>query len=244
MVKEKKHDSVKNEAIKHKITKMSKSKKLNDESKLSLSKWIKINNWLILVGVVIVALIILLIVFWSDIFPAQVELPNSYNGYLFEKSDQMGLWVVNIKTLRGEIPVEFYFHPSELVEFEFDKRMLAGFYVVKSNKGNVSIGYDVNLSTVGTAAIAGSEISKITGKVLNMGTKAGFVEYIGEPTIPVINCSIANKTNFVIEIRLGDKNVIDYKNYCAVIYAITPKDAVMLADFFDYNILKIIPSKN
>jgi hypothetical protein len=166
-----------------------------------------------------------------------------YNGYIFEKSPPFNLWNVTVKTAIGEIPLEFYYHPQELEKFVYDNNMTKDLLVVRKLKGKVFIGFDSNFSTAGIVAVAGSEIARITGKMFGLETKSGFVEYIGDNNIPVVNCSIANSTNFVFEIRQGTENKVEYEKYCAVIYAKTPADTVKMADFVVYNLILIMPDK-
>ncbi|MGV8162551.1 MAG: hypothetical protein ACP5N2_04440 [Candidatus Nanoarchaeia archaeon] len=193
---------------------------------------------------VAVVLIAGAIIFWRDVFPKNaLELEGIYNGYIFEEMPPFGLWNVTVKTARGETTLEFYYHPQELEEFYFDKNITQAFMGVYSKRGKVFIGYDVNLSRSGVAAVAGTEISKITGKIYGLETKAGFVDFIGDDSIPIINCSNASSTKFVFEIMLSEKNSVEYSDFCAIIYATSPEDAVKLADLTVYHLLRIMPNR-
>jgi hypothetical protein len=109
-------------------------------------------------------------------------------------------------------------------------------------RGSFLIGFDSAYNSTGIAAIAGAEVSRITGKVFDLKAKSGFISALEDPAIPVINCSMANQLNMVLEFRASDESKMEYDNkYCITIYAENPDDLVRLSDFLTYKLLGVIP---
>jgi hypothetical protein len=207
----------------------------------------RLNLFIVLIAIVVFVAIIIFLFKSLKPAPQPIEVPkldDVYNGYIFNKTAQFGLWSVVVKTPRGDIPVEFYYHPRELENYSYNTNITKGLAALILRKGNFSIGYDVSLSDKGVAAIAGSEVSKMTGKIFGIPTKSGFVDFVGDKAIPIINCSNSNYMNMVLEFRMGNETKIVYDNkYCIRIYAATLEDTVKLADFMDYKLLGVIPSR-
>lgn len=228
--------------------KKSASDKNAPEKKVSQKRSIKKNNsnlGIIVVVAVFIVLIVAAIILVMSNKPKQEEqkFDTIYNGYFFNQTTDLGLWSVVVRTPRGDYPLEFYFHPQQVEMFEYNNNITRDMADIILRQGKFFIGFDTNFSNSGVIAIAGSEVSKITGKVFGIQTKSGFVESLGDKNIPIINCSRANYMNMVLEIRQSDENKIIYDKYCIVLYAKSPEDAVKLADLMDYKLLGVIPGR-
>lgn len=224
-----------------------KSKKGNvsDDAKKKNSSSGKSLFWIATIIVFIVAIFFLIQSnkLKSEPFENQTLSPI-YNGFYFNQTAQFGLWAVVVKTPLGDIPMEFHYHPEQVDMYSYNVNITRDMANMMLRKGNFFIAFDTNYSDKGIAAVAGSEISKITGKLFSLETRSGFIDYAGD-NIPIINCSVANYKNMVLEFRAGEENKIVYdNNYCIRIYSKTPEDMVKLADFLDYNLLGIISSRN
>jgi hypothetical protein len=142
---------------------------------------------------------------------------------------------------------EFYHHPQEVEKIPADAGIRAGFLGVRQQLGTFYIAFDPLLSNLGTTAIAGTEISRVTGKYFMVPTAAGFTEPLnaslsaGGYEFPIYNCGNANSTTFVLEMRPGSTNRIAYGNNCAVIYARSPNETILMADLFVYKLTGVIP---
>ncbi|MGV8169166.1 MAG: hypothetical protein ACP5N3_03865 [Candidatus Nanoarchaeia archaeon] len=205
----------------------------------------KSKPWVVVLSVVVIAVIIvLLIIFWKNIFPEEDVPDEIYNGYIFTETPPMGMWNVTVKTSRGDAELEFYYHPQELEMLPYDENFTEAFRRVKIRNGKFFVGYDVNFSYYGMAAVAGAEVAKITGPVLRVETRSGLLDSIGnESDIPVYNCSKANSQNLIIELRIGENNSFSYNDYCAVIYAASHDEMVMMTDLTAYHLLGIMPNR-
>ncbi len=160
----------------------------------------------------------------------------TYNGYSFVPVQDF--WGVTINTIQGETNIIFHHHPSELELYEFDENTLNYFNNVHRNEGDFLIGISEELSTSGVVALAGVEVSKVTGKVLGMETKSGFTtEDFGTR---VVNCDNASTTKFVLVFKLGEENSIITNYYCSIITANETNNLIELADLFVYKILGIM----
>jgi hypothetical protein len=190
-------------------------------------------------------IIILLLIFWKSLFPPKA-LAHVYNGYTFDKINISNTWRTNLTWMNIQIRAEFYYHPQQLDKIPVDKNIRNDFIAVRNSGGQFYIGFDPVLSTLGTTAIAGTEVSKISGKYFGVPTKAGFTTPLTDVnqsnfTYPIVNCEMANSTVFVLEFLPSNENKISYKANCAVIYAMTPNDTIRMADLFVYKLINIIP---
>jgi hypothetical protein len=235
-----KNKKTKEKSMKEKNMKNNKPNDKNDKKNKSGLNFI-------IIGIVAIVVIIVAVFLFKNLKPAQPEvqvLDPFYNGYIFNQSIESGLWNVIVKVPKGDVYLEFYYHPQQVENYSYNSNITKDMANIILRKGKFFIGYDVNLSDKGVAAIAGSEVSRITGKVFGIETKSGFVDSVEDDAIPVINCSIANYKNMVLEFRLGNETKIVYDdNYCIVIYAETLEDTVKLADFLDYKLLGVIKNK-
>jgi hypothetical protein len=231
-----------------KIKKQSSDKKNHVASKSEAKKKKQSNKKLIIVGVIIVVVAIAAIVLFNILKPKAQEVPNiyaEYNGYFFNKTGNSSLWSVVVRTQKGDANLEFYFHPLDVENYTYNVNITRDVARLIILKGKFYIGYDVGLSDKGVAAIAGSEVSRITGKIFGLETKSGFIDAVSDKTIPVINCSMVNSTTMVLEFRLGNETKIAYDTRnCIVIYASNLEDTVKMADFLDYNLLGVIRARD
>ncbi len=197
--------------------------------------------------VIVIAILVLALIFWKNIFP-QKEFSHIYNNYTFNHLNLSNTWLTNLTWMNIKITYEFYYHPQQLDKIPVDKNIRTDFIAVRNSGGNFYIGFDPVLSTLGTTAIAGTEVSKVTGKYFGVPTKSGFTTPLTDTTqdnftYPIVNCEMANSTVFVLEFLPSDTNKIVYNANCAVIYAATPNDTIRMADLFDYKLINIIPDK-
>lgn len=207
----------------------------------------KSNSLLVVFLITALVIIILGVLFLFNKPDVKKQLPPFdpvYNGYIFNETSNLGLWRTVVKTPKGDVPIDFYYHPREVENYSYNNNITRDVANIILRKGNFLIGYDVGYSDNGIAALAGSEISRITGKVFDISTKSGFVDSVGDSAIPIINCSLANYKNLVLEFRPGSESKIVYdNNYCITIYSEVPEDMLKLADFLDYKLLGVIPGR-
>ncbi len=165
-----------------------------------------------------------------------VEESYEYNGYSFTPVENY--WGVTIRTAEGDKNIIFYHHPEELEEFQYEERTTDYFQEVLGNNGNVLIGIGEELSNSGTVALAGVEVSKVTGKALGMNTESGITSE-GYGT-KVVNCGDADSNTFVLEFRLGEEEGITSEDHCGVITAESQDSLTELSNLFVYKILGIM----
>lgn len=234
--KEKKSSSKKKESDKKK----SSEKESDAKRKIVLSN----STLLVILGVLI---LVLALIFWKDLFPKEepeVIIPDKvYNGYTFYQVPPYNQWSVVINTPTGNYAAEFYYHPQQVNHLDYDLNITKDVASLLLMKGKFNVGYDTALSNEGIAAVAGSEIGRVTGKIFGIETKFGFTDALDDPAVPVVNCSMAKYNNLVLELRMGDENKIVYEKKCIIIYSETKEDLVKNTDFLAYKLLGVIPSK-
>jgi hypothetical protein len=218
-----------------KVTKKQEQKESKKES--SILKYVLI--------VVIVATLAVLIIFAlrepKEEEKKDIPLSSIYNGYVFNKT-RINTWVTTVRTHKGDLPIDFYYHPQEVEHYTYNINISRDMANMVLRQGNFLIGFDTAYNETGLAAIAGAEISRITGKIFDLKAKSGFISALEDPAIPVVNCSMANHMNMVLEFRASDESKMVYNNnYCITIYAQNPEDLVKLSDFLTYKLLGVIP---
>lgn len=188
----------------------------------------------IVLGIIIVAVIIYGIFLLSP--RASEEFNPVYNGFVFQEDGDY--WRVGLKTVVGDQTIPFYYHPSELEEIPYAKKINSDLLAVQKNKGKFSIAISPDLKESGTAVISAVEISKISGNVFGLETAAGYSGPVDE--LPVFNCENATPKNFVVELELGDANSISAKSYCAVLTAQNETDLIKLSDLLVFKLMGIM----
>ena len=163
-----------------------------------------------------------------------------YNGYDFSKRPD-GLWSVPLMTVIGEESVMFYYHPRDLERFYFEDGIVSQFSTVRNNRGTVKIGIDESLLQSGRTAIAGVEISKVTGKVIGLETKSGSIQPLDIEDLPTYNCDNASANNFVVQFTTGDEDKVFLEDdFCATLEVTELANLVKLADLFVYKIIGVM----
>ncbi len=161
-----------------------------------------------------------------------------YNGYSFVYFDNLWWTQVqsNDKTLY-DIP--FRYSPRE-VEYIVIEPGLGSKLLKGKNLIFISINLTENLSN-SQMAIAGVELSRITGKrynMFNIDTIGAFTTPI-EKGVPVITCANATNTTAVVIYRLGPMDRAYSKGDCIFFEGINETGIIKVTDKFIYEVLGI-----
>ena len=195
----------------------------------------------ILLSIVVVVLAAVFIV--PGLIKSEGPDYSTYNGYSFQRTNS-NLWGTLLKTGAGDQGYEFYYHPLDLENEDFNNSILFHLNNVALNNGNVSIAFTPEIANQGKAAIAGVEISKITG-LYGFPTKAGLTHITDEVIeegveFPVFTCENAHIRNFVIIFQLGEQTSIDSRKYCTIITGTSIDELIRMADLMAYKIVGIL----
>ncbi|MBN2423310.1 hypothetical protein JXB41_08865 [Candidatus Woesearchaeota archaeon] len=161
-----------------------------------------------------------------------------YNGFTFEKVN--GIWYTNIVLgwLDKKIPYSagFYYPPNEVENVSFEKN--TGIILKLKAKHTVYISVDPDLDA--KAVLAGTEISKILGKVFFIDVKAGLTKPSNNPDFPVITCEdISNNSKVVIIQKANETRVRRTTDGCIFVEGPDEDELIRAADRLAYNLLDI-----
>ncbi len=198
------------------------------------------NKALIKILIFIVALLVLYAAY-ASLAGLPVEPSYEYNGYMFERSPD-GFWKIPLQAWYGERNFFFYNHPSDLEHYGYDPRVNSYLARVHQNGGEVIIALDPEYANQTAGAMASVEVAKVTSQVFGMRTNAAYSEPIqGHDDLPIANCANASSEVFILNVKLNGNNSIGMQeDFCAALYAETPRDAVNLASLFVYKNLGIM----
>ena len=195
-----------------------------------------------LMGILIFILVILIayVAYASFITPTQEE-SYVYNGYEFEFSPD-GFWKIPLQAWYGERNFFFYNHPSDLEQYSYDPRVNTYLSIVHRNSGEVIIALDPEYANETAGAMASVEVAKVTSQIFGMPTSAAYTQLIpGDDDLPIANCDNASEQVFILNVKLNGNNSVGIeRDFCAALYAETPRDAVNLASLFVYKNLGIM----
>jgi len=171
-------------------------------------------------------------------------LQEDYNGYTFVK-DNAGHWVTIIKTVNGDTEIPFYYHPKQLEDMSYDKKINQLLSLTQKKKGKMTIAFGAeltnpNLPGEGSQTVAAYEIIKVGINVFGMPVETAMIDNINGTNFTLLNCSNSTIDNFIVEMRLGNKSQVYSKGGCAVIEAANLSDTIKLADQFVYKITGIL----
>ncbi len=196
----------------------------------------------VLVGVLLFVLVVLVAFVVYRLIPVSPQdSPYVYNGYEFELSPD-GFWRVPLQAWYGERNFFFYNHPSDLEHYPYDPRVNTYLAAVHQNGGEVIIALDPEYANETAGAMASVEVAKVTSQIFGMPTSAAYTEPIpGDDDLPVANCNNASPQVFVLNVKLNGNNSVGIQqDFCAALYAETPRDAVNLASLLVYKNLGIM----
>lgn len=166
----------------------------------------------------------------------QKDYSAPYNGFVFEKTSS-GMWQTEMKTVLGDAPIIFHYHPLDLEDIEFNKSIFVNLEKSKEAGGLFFVSVRPEVKNNGEIAIAGIEISKMASKVLGFEgrTKSALTEIDPETPSNVASCGVAREGAFVVELGLGNETEIIVKPYCAQLLGSNLNETIKLADAFVYH---------
>jgi hypothetical protein len=165
-----------------------------------------------------------------------------YNGFIFEKigSTWYGNIVVDWSGKKIPYNLQFYYSPKEVENISIDEN--AGVVLKLRGDHTVYISLNPHLNT--RAVIAGTEISKILGKVFFIKVKSGMTKPVENAKFPVITCeNISNKTKVVIMDVGNETKITLNKTGCIHVYGTDEQELIKAADRLAYNLLDIDKKK-
>ena len=195
----------------------------------------------LVIGVVGLIVLFFLLFFVGKTF--QSENPYSqdvYNGFSFV--DQGGYWLTQVEIDHVQTTLPFYYHPTEVesINYEFGA---ANKVLTLPPEGRIFITLDPE-DAVPKAALAGVEISKVTGeknRILSIEThSASTIAEVGLEEYPVVTCADANDFTVVIHMKFGETNLISTQENCIIMQATNEDALIKAADRFTYALLGIM----
>ncbi|MBT3463915.1 hypothetical protein HOD20_04340 [archaeon] len=161
-----------------------------------------------------------------------------FNNFTFEKKED-GMWytyvlVDDFLSAPREYEVPFYYNPYDVLDIEFRRGLESIFLDVPNIYITINPEYDSK------AVIAGTEISKILGKVWFKKVKAGLTKQVNGSEFPIITCEDINSKTRVIEFRLGDVTKIFQEEGCIIIQGTDEQELIRAADKMAFRMLKIM----
>ncbi len=200
-----------------------------------------ISNKALVQILVLLGILLLIYVAYALLSSLKEEKSYEYNGYEFVLS-QDGFWRIPLQAWYGERYFFFYNHPSDVEGYDYDPRVNTYLAIVHRNSGGVVIALDPEYAHEPAGSMASVEVAKITSQIFGMPTTAAYTSPIpGEDDLPIVNCNNASEELFVLNVRLNGNNSVGIeRDFCAALYAETPRDAVNLASLFVYKNLGIM----
>jgi len=156
---------------------------------------------------------------------------KSFNNFVFENRE--GFWFTTV-TLDNRTLYElmFYYHPADTLNVSTQKQMKYLF-------ANVNLTYitlDPDLPS--KAVIAGTEISKILGKVFRKRV-IGAITRPANTDTSIITCENNTASSRVILLNITQDTRIYSDNNCIIIEGSSPNELIRAADRFAYELLGI-----
>jgi hypothetical protein len=223
------------------MKKSSEIKKLKEEEK-ELKKEVRKGEILLILAFVMIAALSLYLVFRPKTNAQNGgEILNNtnnvvYNNFTFTFKE--GFWYTEVKVDyfydEKEFEVPFYYNPYEVQDIE----MRRGLEYLFMDKPYMLIAVDPDYDP--QAVIAGTEISKILGKVWFKKVQAGLTRAVEGSDFPVITCQNISKDRRVIELRLGNETKIFQEEGCIIVQGTDEEELVRAADRLAYRLLKIM----
>ncbi|MBU0757004.1 MAG: hypothetical protein KKF44_02985 [Nanoarchaeota archaeon] len=167
-----------------------------------------------------------------------IEESLDYDGFTFEKID--GIWYSNVevKWMDKIIPysISTYYSPKELEDIEINTH--ANVILKLEPKATIFFAVDPGLDS--KSVIAGTEVSKILGKVFFLKVKSAFSKETVHTTIPVVTCENITKMQKVIMISPGEQTKVTADSTgCIHIEGPDGDELIRAADRLVFNLLGI-----
>ncbi|MBD3203066.1 hypothetical protein GF327_02130 [Candidatus Woesearchaeota archaeon] len=171
-----------------------------------------------------------------------VQNSLSYNGFDFTKIDDT--WytniVVNWQGKKLSYNPGFHYSPAETENISIDRN--AGTVLKLSGDQVVYISVDPELNS--KSVIAGTEISKVLGKIFFITVKSAVSKNTDNPNIPVVTCENVSDKTKVVMLRKGDTTQVLRDNTGCIIVEGTDEDEIIrAADRLSYNLLGVDKKK-
>ncbi|MFH0875922.1 MAG: hypothetical protein V1859_08340 [archaeon] len=168
-----------------------------------------------------------------------IEDSLMYNGYKFDKINSLWYSVADVDWLgkKTSYSVYFYYSPKETENISIEPKNI-GTLLKLGDRPTVIISVEPTLDS--KAVIAGTEISKILGKMFYINVKAA-LSVPEKPGAPVADCSNATNETHVVLIKYGQETKIYQKDNegCIIIEAPNGPEFIRAADRLAYNLLGI-----
>lgn len=189
---------------------------------------------------VIVSLLFLgVYVFFLDTEPTT----TSYNNHIFEKLGP-NEYQTMVVTNQGDTELEFRNHPRDVDSIPYDNELSLPLRLAQETNSTLYISISEELSTVGEAGIAATEITRIVSFIHGVETRGAFMEEGVEPTAEVITCENATPNTPVITIERGDQTEIDVTDgTCIRLLSDTNMGLIEASSALIYRLLGVIPSE-
>ncbi len=160
-----------------------------------------------------------------------------YNGYTFSKAE--GIWysTVDVDWLGKRIKYSLMtFHsPLETENVTSDRNAGVVLKLGTSNTAYISVQPDLDSKAV----LAGTEISKVLGKMFFMSVKGALTEDDGSDS-PVITCENMSESVRVVEIRYAPETAVRRTpEGCVIVEGPTGDEQIRAADRLVFNLLGI-----
>lgn len=180
--------------------------------------------------------VFIIVVYASKYLGEKKLTENDYNNFKFRYSDAEKVWYVEVQMGPQPFTIPFYNHPRDLedivVEEDIEKKLLT------PRPSYLIIAVPSESSSM--VAIAGVQISRITGnQVLGIPTSSA-VNDNDELGLPYVNCNDADEDTIVINFENSDKNIISSSGNCIRIEFTSANESVRVAEAFVYNLLTIM----
>lgn len=189
-----------------------------------------------LLGVLVVLIVFFGFIYIEKKLDDKKKVYDSYNGFSFAYDEYNELWFTRIEIDNKPYNIPFYYHPLDLETI-----------VVQNNVENIILRYkpsniiiSIPSDSGSEIALAGIEISKITGErfnVLNIPTTSALSEPV--EGFPFANCRHSSQETVVIMFKKSDKNFISGEENCITL-EFKQNQSIKIADSFSYHLLKIM----
>ena len=204
---------------------------IKPKEKKKISWWKKV-----LVIIPIIFLATWALAMWNPLEEKRPDNVFDISGYTFFELDD-GTYGTYILAGEQKIPVAFRLDPRNASEIHIDEGVVNR--ILTSTK--VYITFNPNQEGLSQFALAGAEVSRITGlyKIITVGAYTEDANPI-DPNIPLRTCDDVSNTTAVIVMELSDKEGIylDDQN-CVHLTAEEPDRLVLVADKLGMELLGI-----
>jgi len=202
----------------------------------------KISPWKFIVAfmIVIVAVVVVSIL----LRPESSDEYSSYNGFSFKqvRHGNSLLWVTRVEVRGQPYDIPFYYHPKDTEDVVFEPGLADAIVDAPVKPRLVYMSFDPDSGS--RTVVAGVEISRLLGtryNLMNMKVQSALTREAETGTEHLVKtCEDASDGILVLVFSQGVVNAVDHESNCIRISYTTPEDSIRVADWFAYEMLKII----